>query len=794
MAALVHRIDHIRNEYPKRTVLIHAGSGDAFFGHWQFDRNVNFLAWKCNARWNPIHKYWGFSSTKDKVQFVEELRLDQPEFDIIQTHIDHKPYNKVLFSTMSLASSQNAIVIQLPLPDGVDFRLSDFDGLVGFHLEKDEPQDRLAIIVGTETNIAFFHRALLQGGAQCSQNNPLSSGNPLKITLYRSAVTIECDVTDPMHCLLTPDGSGARGKLNKFFRWDGVITTTRGQLEKRLFPVAHLDIPKEELDRTPGNSDVSIIPENIPGWSTPALNGHLLHAYQREGVLFCLQRSLRAIIGDDMGIGKTAEAIASAEASKQEKILILCPANARYVWDREIMGWSSGGKIQHITSQLDSVDPDARWIIATYDQIVTRTETWRIRDDLEQKQFLEAFPDTKAQLEKKKRFPKSISIDTLRHDQPIFIDPKRQDAWSRMMQRLNQHLLQQLEHTIETTENFLLIMDEAHRLKNNASKRTRAIKRLTSYTDIGTLLLTGTPIRNNEKEILTLLSLVDHGAELALSERSDFTRRDIRECLAQSMIRRTKREVLPQLPDKIRQQIPIAELDAEHLSEYYRLMGEASQAYLSAINDKMRPDEARRAALGWIELARIQLGLSKVAGGTPADLISDVVENKGCCVVFAAHHEISDTLAAQLRDKDLNVATLDGRTIQKRRAQLTNDFQSGQLDVLILGIISGGEAISLTRADVSVFIEMDWVPAAMLQAEDRIHRVGQRRSCQILQLTAEIGRSQNLDEIMTSIIERKLRLINALLEEEKNQAWFSLDKVNQGTHSEVLSRLLECHQ
>jgi hypothetical protein len=154
-----------------------------------------------------------------------------------------------------------------------------------------------------------------------------------------------------------------------------------------------------------------------------------------------------------------------------------------------------------------------------------------------------------------------------------------------------------------------------------------------------------------------------------------------------------------------------------------------------------------------------------VLGGEVCDLVQNVVENKECCVVFCAHHEVSDTLKAQLVGEGLRVAVVDGRTAQKNRAALVNDFQEGRLDVFIGGINAAGEAITLTRADTVIFVELDWVPAALLQAEDRIHRVGQRSNCQVIQMVARMP-GDNLDEIMVDLIGAKMDRIGAVLGED----------------------------
>jgi hypothetical protein len=100
------------------------------------------------------------------------------------------------------------------------------------------------------------------------------------------------------------------------------------------------------------------------------------------------------------------------------------------------------------------------------------------------------------------------------------------------------------------------------------------------------------------------------------------------------------------------------------------------------------------------------------------------------------------------------------------RRGIVEDFQGGKLDVFIGGINAAGEAITLTRADTVIFVELDWVPAALLQAEDRIHRVGQRSNCQVIQLVARIPEGDNLDEMMVDLIGSKVARIGTVLDED----------------------------
>lgn len=119
----------------------------------------------------------------------------------------------------------------------------------------------------------------------------------------------------------------------------------------------------------------------------------------------------------------------------------------------------------------------------------------------------------------------------------------------KIMQRLRGELLEQL-----AAAGALLIVDEAHRGKNKNAKRSKALARLAA-TGGGVLLLTGTPLRNHAGEAARLLGYLDSQAAVDLDKERGYTIQDVQDYLSYYMIRRTKAEVLPELPEKTRQRV-----------------------------------------------------------------------------------------------------------------------------------------------------------------------------------------------------------------------------------------------
>ncbi|MCK6382880.1 MAG: DEAD/DEAH box helicase [Rhodocyclaceae bacterium] len=648
---------------------------------------------------------------------------------------------------------------------------------------------KIGVAVGDEVQIEAFAEMLLGQGAGEEETMLEEWGfhgqnSPLLISTAGWAVEIVCDLGNPAHFLLHEQKYEWVGNwpnsVRKAIPWGGVINTTRKAWPglKDLLEASGLewkgDDPAQEITIT-ASITASFQPERIPGWCAPTVGGQQLHHYQREGVEFCARRGMRALIGDEMGVGKTAQAIAAAEGTGAQRILIVCPANARYVWEREIQGWSRDGGIQHITSQLDVLDNSARWHIVTYDLLAARAESWRFLDEQEKLAFAAAFPDRAEEVKNDK-----VTLDQATSVVPGFINPKRVATWNKVMQRLRGELLEQLAAT-----GALLIVDEAHRGKNKNAKRSKAIARLAA-TGGGVLLLTGTPLRNHAGEAARLLGYLDPQASVDLDKERGYTVQDVQDYLSYFMIRRTKAEVLPELPEKTRQRVDLDRLDPNEVESYYQHLQFARQCYEDALDEGAGEDAARQAAQGGIEMARSALGLAKVRGGAVAELVAGVVEDRGCCVVFSAHHNVSDELQHQLQKAGVEATIIDGRTGQQERARIVQEFQQGsQWQVIIGGINAAGEAITLTRADTVIFIELDWVPAALLQAEDRIHRVGQKNACQIVHAVAKLA-GENLDELMIDTLGSKLSTIGQVLGEDGGNI-----VAGAGIRADILRQLLK---
>jgi superfamily II DNA or RNA helicase len=140
------------------------------------------------------------------------------------------------------------------------------------------------------------------------------------------------------------------------------------------------------------------------------------------------------------------------------------------------------------------------------------------------------------------------------------------------------------------------------------------------------------------------------------------------------------------------------------------------------------------------------------------DLIRQIVSEKGSCLVFCKHRHAIDNLAKKLEHSKISYVKIDGRSNPEDRRNAENAFQNGKVHIFLGSIGAAGEALTLTRADTCVFVEFDWVPAAMLQAEDRGHRIGQlAEKYNIIYLYAD---ELETDRMMVQSLSKKIGVIN----------------------------------
>jgi hypothetical protein len=324
-----------------------------------------------------------------------------------------------------------------------------------------------------------------------------------------------------------------------------------------------------------------------------------------------------------------------------------------------------------------------------------------------------------------------------------------------------------------------VIFDESHYCKDPRRKRTKAAIALADrVADDGLrLALTGTPILNRPKDVVAQLRLIgrlgDFGSGAGMGRRFrgakalDRLHWNLR---AHCYVRRTKADVLPQLPAKRFASVPV-ELD--NVTEY-RLAEADVVAWLRTQPLDLRSLQAKvAAALRAEQLARLNyLRLLAARGKLQAAIawIEDFVACGEPLVVFAHHREVQRALVERFP----GAAHVLGGDDLPARAAAVDDFQRPDGPLLIVcSLQAASQGITLVRASNVAFLELDWTPARHDQAEDRCHRIGQRDAVTAYYLLA----SETIDEQMAGVLQRKRAVIDAVTDGQRLVETTALDAV-----------------
>ncbi len=347
----------------------------------------------------------------------------------------------------------------------------------------------------------------------------------------------------------------------------------------------------------------------------------------------------------------------------------------------------------------------------------------------------------------------------------------------------------------------LVILDEAHYLKNPKTQRSVAIlgkwdkdpsKRMPGIPAERKLALTGTPILNRPIEAQPVLGYLDHGQfgnffgfakrycgahrtrwgwDFTGAENLDELQERLRESL---MVRRLKADVLKELPAKRRQVIELAQNGASRAVKAEAKAYQAHQDVLAELHQavelaKLLEDQDAYAQA----VAELQAGY-RVAFTDMAERRHDVAMAKvpyvlehvisaaeqGPVILFAHHVDVVQALMEGLAEADLRAVKVVGGMSDQAKQAAVDALQSGQADVLVGNIRAAGVGLTLTRSSHVVFAELDWVPANMSQAEDRAHRIGQSESVLVQHLVLE----GSLDARIASALVAKQAIADAALD------------------------------
>lgn len=435
-----------------------------------------------------------------------------------------------------------------------------------------------------------------------------------------------------------------------------------------------------------------------------------LYEYQKEDYKRILDTDGSFLVLSEMGTGKTPTALAVSELGSWEgKTLIVCPRTLQLEWARQILDWCG------------------------FEASVARKSCYRRLETL---------------------FSDFIGGK----DSPYFIINYESFATKRHLDVLKHYPF------------GLVVLDEAHKLKNPDTKRTKGMfEFLSARPDVKVLPMTGSPIVNNPMDLLTLLRIVRpkdynirgikwafldnycryergrYGVKVYGSKNLDLLRKQT----ASFTIRRTKKEVLPYLPEKYYRKV-VVEMPEEQRGLYDQMKNE-----MMILLDNGEPLYAPGVLAALTRLRQLSIDPRLLGADKPSaktEFILDFLEEDGGkTVVFSCFESYVRILSKSLSEMGIKHVTITGGKALEERAAAVKQFQEDEDTQVVLGTVQTmGEGLTLTAASNCIFSDRWWSPAVNSQAEDRLHRIGQKNAVQIVIPMCERSIDQSLDRILTS--------------------------------------------
>ncbi len=319
-----------------------------------------------------------------------------------------------------------------------------------------------------------------------------------------------------------------------------------------------------------------------------------------------------------------------------------------------------------------------------------------------------------------------------------------------------QRLQSQSWHTV--------VLDEAQAIKNTATRRSRAAMGLEADFR---LIMTGTPLENHLGELWNLLEFINPGLLGSLEsfqnrfavpiERDGCrdTRRRLKKLIQPFILRRTKSQVLAELPPRTEVTLQV-ELSDEEAAFYEALrqraiekladVGDGRSQHLQILAEIMR---LRRACCH----PRLVLDDCEIAGSKLAlfsETLDELLDNHHKVLVFSQFVGHLSILRDELDRKGISYQYLDGSTPARQRKQSVEAFQAGEGDVFLISLKAGGLGLNLTAADYVIHMDPWWNPAVEDQASDRAHRLGQQRPVTIYRLITQGTIEQRITQLHAS--------------------------------------------
>lgn len=406
------------------------------------------------------------------------------------------------------------------------------------------------------------------------------------------------------------------------------------------------------------------------------------------------------ILADEMGLGKTVQTIAFLVAQEGKKSLIITPTSLIYNWKDEIERFAPDLRVGIAHGNIEKQEIVIN-NLEEYDLILTTYGTLR----------------------------NSI-------------------------------------HKYNDIQFDYCIIDEAQNIKNSEAQVTEAVKEIKAKIRYA---LTGTPIENNLTELWSIFDFIMPGylyTKETFEEKfiycEDLALENLKLMIKPFILRRTKKEVVMDLPDKIEKKI-LVEMTIAQKGIY--------RQYIKEVKEKIKDSSQGKIEIFsyLTKLRQICLDPSIVfdefKGGSgkiklAMALIEENTASQGKTLLFSQFTSALKNIGESLKENGIKYCYLDGSTPSKERIKLVNEFNSSdKAKVFLISLKAGGTGLNLTSANLVIHFDPWWNPAVEDQATDRAHRIGQKNVVEVIKL---ISRG-TVEEKIISMQEHKKELIDTII-------------------------------
>jgi superfamily II DNA or RNA helicase len=437
---------------------------------------------------------------------------------------------------------------------------------------------------------------------------------------------------------------------------------------------------------------------------------HILRDYQKEGYQWLSTMSelgFGGILADDMGLGKTLQMVTLLENNEHNFSIIVCPSSLVLNWLDEFQKFSESlsavavmGNAQERKAIIDHAHH--------YNSLIT-------------------------------------SYDYLRRDIDLYKD----------------------------LEFDFIVLDEAQYIKNQKTKNAISVKKLKGKHRFA---LTGTPIENSLAELWSIFDFLNKDYLFnytyfkkqyegpIVRDHDEKKQKELKAMISPFVLRRTKKQVLKELPDKVEKTISI-EFEPSERKLYL--------AHLAAANKQLKTLDGKSDRIQILAmLTRLRQicceprmafdNIKRVSSKLEAclDIIDNYKENGKKIIVFSSFKTALELIADELDKRDVKYHMLTGSTNKLKRKESVDAFQTDDSTVFLISLKAGGTGLNLTAAEGVIHFDPWWNMSAQSQATDRAHRIGQKNTVFVYKLIM----ADSIEEKIQKLQEAKKNLADTFVE------------------------------